>query len=109
MVLTSGGVIEELGAAESFETLTYETGDIVLGQPDLKAINEVEFYGSGEIAAVILVDGVQKATKSIDMDGMLRERTLKMKANTWGRAVRVRVTGAGEVKEIRMAIEKVGE
>lgn len=105
-VLTSGGVIEELGGSADRMSYTYETGDLVLGWPDIKSVNEVEVYGTGEVTVTVLVDGTQKAAKALNLGGSMRQRTIRLKANSWGRAARVRVQGTGEVKEIRLDIER---
>lgn len=106
LALRTGSTLVAYRGSTGPYTYTYETGDIVLRQPEWKTFQRFEFFGTGTATASVSVDGVATEDFSIDFDGMLRDRTIHVRHGVIGRAARVKITGTGTLTEIRVSVTK---
>jgi hypothetical protein len=106
LALRSGTNLLEFRGSTGLYTYTYETGDIVLRQPEWKTFQRFELFGTGTAEASVSVDGVNTEVFAIDFGGMLRDRTIHVPHGVIGRAARLKITGTGTLTEIRVSVTK---
>lgn len=104
LYVMQGGVIKTLGASTDKLTLTYQTGDIVLSEPQLKRFRKFELFGSGRFYVSIFIDDQLIKERELDLDGMRRDRLIFTGRSDRGRSAKVKIVGSGELKEIRIEV-----
>lgn len=102
-----GTVIKVLGESADPLTVTYETGDIVLGEPQLKRFRKFELFGTGNFNVSLFIDGVLIKQRDLNLDSMRRDRMIFTGRSDRGRSARIRVIGTGELKEIRIEVQNI--
>ncbi len=79
-------------------TWSWRSGDLT-GSSDLNQFTMVEVIGTGAVTVTVYLDGVLIATKALDLDGMVRDRMVKLKPEYFGRALQVGFAG-GETDKV---------
>ena len=99
-VLQSTSIKQLFGSATAL-TQTYRTGEWVLSQPQHKKFRSLWFSGTGTLTVSVYKDGDLSVTQAIDMDGVRADRLVNIQHGITARALSIKVSGTGELKEIR--------
>jgi hypothetical protein len=83
------------------ETAQYRQDGLVLNQPDDKRYTQVRFFGEGKFYVSLFLDGVERTTRTLNLDGMMRERKINFPAARLAREASWEVTGTGRITEIK--------
>jgi hypothetical protein len=105
--LDSGSVKKLCGSTELVATCTWESGKIKTEDPEEdKLWYRIRPNGTGTMTFELVVDDLSMGTKVIDLDSkMERDLHFKFPENTKGKALKLKVTGNGSVKEIMVEYE----
>ena len=84
------------GNRAHYKVWEWESGNLLGDHPKSdKMWGDVEINGTGTIELVLLVDGEDVATKTLDFStGMDRDRILAFPEHTYGRAAKIKMTGS---------------
>jgi hypothetical protein len=82
-------------------TLQYRQDGLVLNQPEDKRFEMIRVYGNGKFNVKLFLDGVVRSERILNLDGMLRDRTIKFPYGYPAREASWEITGTGKITEIR--------
>lgn len=106
-VLQADGIIKVLHGATDELTYVYKTGELVLDDPQRKRFRKFELSGTGTTLVELFADGNSIQSRVLDMDGTRPEMRIFTPHGTRARAGQVKLTGEGEVTEIKAEVFEV--
>lgn len=81
--------------------LQYRMDGLVLNQPDDKRFVRLEIYGEGKFKLKLYLDGREKSSRDLNLDGMKRERIIRFPQGELAREASWMVTGSGQITEFK--------
>jgi len=104
-VMNAGGEIQKLHGSNDDLSVVYTSGEVVLQEPENKRFRRVKVSGTGIWQAALILDGVEFSTKTLNLDSNLnRDKKVDTPHGTRSRAAQIRLTGEGEVTEVKWEI-----
>lgn len=82
-------------------TLQYRQDGLVLNQPDDKRFELIKVYGTGKFNVKLILDGVTRTERVLDLEGMDRDKTIKFPYGRLAREASWELTGTGKITEIK--------
>ena len=101
ILLTRQNWVWSAHQAEEFTTAQYKQDGLVLNQPDDKRYTQVRFFGKGKFNVKVLLDGVVRTERILNLDGMDRDRRINFPVGRLAREASWEVTGTGRITEIK--------
>lgn len=85
--------------------LQYKQGGLVLNQPENKRFTRVDIFGTGKFEAKLYLDGKERSSRILNLDGMRRERMIRFPQGRLAREASWQLTGDGEITEIKAVLD----
>jgi hypothetical protein len=100
-VLDGAGMIKSLktdsGSSVAYD---YKTGKISFASTKRKKVDSFVFLGDGTVTCTIYRDGTSIATKALDLNGLRRERRIRLPRTAVGKEFNIRLQGKAEIRGI---------
>lgn len=81
--------------------LQYRQDGLVLNQPDDKRFTQIRVFGDGKFHVRLYLDGVERTSRILDLDGLNRDRIIRFPVGRLAREASWELTGNGKVTEIK--------
>ncbi len=86
---------------DEYTTAQYRQDGLVLNQPDDKRFTQVRFFGTGKFNVKLLLDGITRSERVLDLDGMNRDKRMNFPVGRLAREASWEITGTGRITEIK--------
>lgn len=92
---------------DTAETWIWQSGDILVDGQDMEWLS-IAAKGFGSVAVTVYLDGVELATKTLDLDSTMdRNKRLQFPLRSIGRALQIKLTGAESgVDEVFIEVDR---